>query len=140
MKRTLLYIALTMSGGACWAQTPETVVDLSEIPSWVRLDKAMLVEDRLPESEESAQLATLTREVNVHPDTESRDRYPGHGSRFGPVEAYRYDGRPVNPQTPKPTDSPPPSLARPSVEAAGWKVSMPNIRAHAARLLLQRSF
>jgi hypothetical protein len=139
MKRTLLCFALTAVAGACAAQTPGRF-DLGTIPSWVRLDKAAFADDRIAESEERLQVATLTREINVLPQFEPKDRYPGHSSRFGPIDAYRYDERPVNPQVPKSTDTPPPSLMRPSVEAAGWKVSMPNIRAHTARLLLQRSF
>jgi hypothetical protein len=138
MQRTLLCFALTTIAGACWAQSPE-LIELGTIPSWVKLDKAVFTDDRVAENDERMQLATLTRELNVRP-RQSADRYPGHSSRFGPVDAYRYDERTVNPQVPKATDTPPPSLVRPSVEAAGWKVSMPSIRAHAARLLLQRSF
>jgi hypothetical protein len=139
MNRTLVCFAFTAVAGVCSAQTPAPT-GFSAIPSWVRLDKAAFAEDRVPVSEERVQLATLTRDLNVRPQVVSPDRYPGHDSRFGPVEAYRYDERPVSPQVPKATDAPPPSLARPTVEAAGWKVSMPNIRSHAARLLLQRSF
>jgi hypothetical protein len=139
MKRTLLGVALSAMAGACWAQTP-ALVELGTIPSWVKLDGAALAEDRVAESEEQVQLATLTRELNIAHPVATADRYPGHRSHFGPVDAYRYDERPLNPQMPKATDTPPPTLARPSVEAAGWKVSMPSIRAHAARLLLQRSF
>ena len=139
MKRTLLCFALTAITGGCWAQSPE-LVELGTIPSWVKLDKATFAEDRGAESGQGLQLATLTQELNARPRAESPDRYPGHSSRFSPVPAYRYDERPLNPQVPKAAEAPPPSLARPSVEAAGWRVSMPSVRAHAARLLLQRSF
>jgi hypothetical protein len=139
MKRTLLCFALLSVAGACLGQTPQPIV-LDAIPSWVKLDRAVFAEDRVAESDERTQLATLTRELNAHPKA-SPDLYPGHSSRFGPVEAYRYDERPVTPQVPKSTDTPPPaSLNRPSIEAAGWKVSMPNVRTHSARLLLQRTF
>jgi hypothetical protein len=139
MKRTLLCFALMAVAGVCCAQSPAPA-EFGTIPSWVKLDKTAFADDRAGDTEERMQLATLTHELNSRTRIDSPDRYPGHGSRFGPVEAYRYDERPVNSQVPKATDAPPPGLARPSVEAAGWKVSMPSIRAHAARLLLQRSF
>jgi hypothetical protein len=142
VNRILLFFSLCSVAGAGCAQTAELLPNAlpsGAIPGWVKLDRGALAEDRVAQAREQVQLAMLTAELNAKPPAEARDRYPGNSNRLGPIEAYRYDG-PTNPQAPKVTDAPPPGLARPSVKAGAWKVSMPNIRAHAARLVLQRSF
>jgi hypothetical protein len=113
------------------------------VPSWVKVDRSVFEEGAtLRNSTDQRVLAEIQEDVR-QPVHEPAYSHQANSGRFSSLA--RNMETPLSNSSsaafPKASDRPPENDGRPAVTtASGWRVSMPNVRRNAARMLLQRKF
>jgi hypothetical protein len=111
------------------------------IPSWVKIDRGALEESTALKNSTDHRLIAEIQEDIRQPVREPAYFHQQSAGRFSSLYARNMTQPPANPAAPRESDKPPELDGKPSLTTGnGWRVTMPNIRRNAAKLLLQRKF